>query len=136
MNSMYAIIETGDKQYQVERGMILEIPLLEAEEGTALEFDHVLLCSNGEDVLVGTPYVEDAKVQAVCLGETKGEKVVIFKKKRRKNYARKTGHRQEYTRVKINMIVSPISATEPEEEPVEKVQAEATGTVETGGTNE
>ena len=131
---MYAIIETGDKQYQVEKGMILEIPQLDAAEGSTVEFDHVMLCSNGEEVLVGTPYVEDATVQATCLGESKGEKIVVFKKKRRKNYARKTGHRQQYTRVKIQAILSPISAAEPEEQPAEPETPETPETPEVRAT--
>lgn len=114
---MYAIIETGGKQFRVELGMKLQIPEMDAEEGAAVVFDRVLLCSNGEEAVVGTPVVAGAKVNATCLGESQGEKITIFKKKRRKNYKRKTGHRQGYTMVKINEIVSPIAALAvPEEE--------------------
>ena len=135
---MYAIIETGSKQFRVELGMRLEIPSIEAEEGTAVVFNRVLLCSNGEEVVVGTPEVADAQVKATCLGDVKGEKITVFKKKRRKNYKRKTGHRQGYTMVQINEIVSPIAALavpeeevqEPQESPVQEAPAQETAPVE------
>jgi large subunit ribosomal protein L21 len=113
--NMYAIIETGDKQFRVEQGMKLQIPAIEAEQGTAVVFDQVLLCSNGEEVVIGTPSVKNARVTATCLGDVKGEKIMVFKKKRRKNYARKTGHRQGYTLVQIDEIIAPIKALVPEE---------------------
>jgi len=135
---MYAIIETGSKQFRVEQGMKLQIPAIEAEEGAAVVFDRVLLCSNGEEVVVGTPEVADAQVKATCLGEVKGEKITIFKKKRRKNYARKTGHRQGYTMVQINEIISsitPLAVAEEEkpetqDAPVQEAPAQDTTPIE------
>jgi len=88
---LYAIIVTGDKQFRVEKGLILEIPLIEeAEENSTITFDKVLLCSNGEETAVGAPLVEGALVKATCLGESKGDKLFVFKIKKRKKYRKKT----------------------------------------------
>ena len=106
---LYAIIVTGDKQFRVENGMVLEIPLIEeAQENSTITFDKVLLCSNGEETAVGAPLVEGALVKATCLGESKGDKLFVFKIKKRKKYRKKTGHRQKFTSVRIDEIVSPI----------------------------
>ena len=123
---LYAIIVTGDKQFRVEKGMVLEIPLIEeAEENSTITFDKVLLCSNGEETAVGAPLVEGALVKATCLGESKGDKLFVFKIKKRKKYRKKTGHRQKFTSVKIDEIVSPIkdNASPPPVES-EKVESE------------
>ena len=102
---MYAIIRTGGKQYRVEKESIITVELLDQEEGSTFESDQVLLVKTGEnDFKVGTPFVKDAKVTGEILGHEKGKKIVVFKKKRRKGYRRKTGHRQNYTKVKINDI--------------------------------
>jgi len=124
---LYAIIDTGDKQFRVENGLILDIPLFEAEENSAVVFDNVLLCSNGEETCVGAPTVDGAKVKATCLGETKGEKLTVFKIKRRKKYRKKTGHRQTLLSVKIDEIVAPIkdlAPVETEANPVEPEKSE------------
>jgi len=99
---MYAMIETGGKQYKVSKGDTLAVEKLDAEEGAELVFDRVLLVSTGEDaVTVGSPYVAGAKVTAKIVAQTKGEKVIVFKFKKRKNYRRKRGHRQLLTKVEI-----------------------------------
>jgi len=106
--------------------LILEIPLIEeAEENSTITFDKVLLCSNGEETAVGAPLVEGALVKATCLGESKGDKLFVFKIKKRKKYRKKTGHRQKFTSVKIDEIVSPIkdNASPPPVES-EKVESE------------
>lgn len=103
---MYAIIETGGKQFRVEEGMKVQIPELEAEQGAEIVFDKVLLAADGDAVKVGRPNVEGASVKAVCLGEVKGEKLLVMKKKRRKDYMRKTGHRQSYTLVEIKAVLA------------------------------
>jgi len=122
---LYAIIDTGDKQFRVENGLILDIPLIEAEENSTVVFDKVLLCSNGEETCVGTPVVDGAKVKATFLGETKGEKLSVFKMKKRKKYRKKTGHRQKLSSVKIDEIVAPIKDNEPVEvQPVEPEKME------------
>ena len=110
---LYAIVKSGDKQFHVEKGMKIELPLFEAQPGDAIELNEVLLCSNGEEVALGTPFIENAVVKAVVEGETKGDKVVVFKMKRRKKYRNKTGHRQAYTAVKIIDLVLPIVDNDP-----------------------
>lgn len=101
---MYAIIRTGGKQFRAEPGKTLRIPSLAAEPGEAITFDEVLLSANGDQVQLGAPLVQGAAVTAEVVGHGKGEKIIVFKFKRRKNYARKQGHRQKYTEVRINDI--------------------------------
>ena len=101
---MYAIIETGGKQYRVEKGDVIDVELLEAQENT-IEFGNVLFINNGSGVKLGNPYVVKSHVKAELLQEVKGPKVVAFKYKKRKGYRRKVGHRQRYLRVKITDIV-------------------------------
>jgi large subunit ribosomal protein L21 len=97
----YAIFRAQGKQFKAEKGKTLRLPLLEAEPGATVTFDEVLLTSDGETVKAGTPTLKGAKVKAEVVGEVKGEKLYVFKFKRRKNYRRKTGHRQRYTEVRI-----------------------------------
>ncbi|MSP15029.1 MAG: 50S ribosomal protein L21 [Myxococcales bacterium] len=101
---MYAVIRTGGKQYRVEQGSSLRVELLPGEKGTSVEFTDVLLVADGDNVKIGTPVVAGARVTAEILGEVKGEKLVVYKFKRRKGYRRKTGHRQHYTALKITEI--------------------------------
>ena len=101
---MYAIIRDRGMQYRVEVGQVLEIPLLDAEPGSQHEFGEVLLVGGGEQTLIGAPVVDGAKVVADVLGNAKGEKIVVFRYKNKKRYRRRTGHRQNYTRVKISDI--------------------------------
>ena len=101
---MYAIIETGGKQYRVQEGDVLFIEKLNVEAGDAVEFDKVLAVSNGEELTVGAPIVEGAKVDATVEKNGKGKKVIIYKYKAKKDYRKKQGHRQPYTRVVINKI--------------------------------
>lgn len=101
---MYAIIVTGGKQYKVAEGDTLFIEKLEAEEGAAVKFDQVLMVGDGENVKVGTPVVEGAAVEAKVVKNGKGKKIYVFKMKRKKNYRRKKGHRQPFTKVEITKI--------------------------------
>jgi large subunit ribosomal protein L21 len=101
---MYAIIRSGGKQFRAEPGQTIRVPTLQAEAGTSITFDEVLLADTGDGLKVGVPTVAGATVTAEVLGEVKGEKLVVFKWKRRKNYRRKTGHRQKYTEVRIAEI--------------------------------
>ncbi len=98
---MYAIFRTLGKQFRAEKGKTIELPLMDAEPGTTVTFDEVLLTSDGETIVAGTPTVKGAKVTAEVVGDIKGDKLYVFKFKRRKNYRRKTGHRQKYTAVRI-----------------------------------
>ena len=100
----YAIIRTGGKQFRAEPGKTLRIPSLQAEAGDSITFDEVLLGSDGTKVFAGAPLVSGAKVTAEVVKHGKGDKIVVFKFKRRKNYARKQGHRQGFTEVKIKSI--------------------------------
>ena len=101
---MYAIIRSGGKQFKAEKGKTLRVPRMEAEPGSKITFDDVLLTSDGEKVVAGAPTVKGASVTGEVVGEVKGEKIYVFKFKRRKNYRRKTGHRAKFTEVKITGV--------------------------------
>ena len=98
---MYAIIRAGGKQFRAEKGKTLRLPLMSAEAGSKVTFDEVLLSSDGTTVKAGAPLVQGAKVLGEVVGRGKEPKIYVFKFKRRKNYRRKTGHRQDYTEVRI-----------------------------------
>ena len=100
----YAIFRTGGKQFRAEPGKTLRIPSLSAEAGTTVEFSDVLLGSNDGNVRLGVPTLSGAKVTGEIVKHGLGDKIVVFKFKRRKNYARKQGHRQGYTEVRIKDI--------------------------------
>ena len=100
----YAIIRTGGKQYRVEPGKTYRIPSLVGDAGGKVEFNDVLLGSDGSNVRTGVPSLSGAKVTGEIVKHGLGDKIVVFKFKRRKNYARKQGHRQGFTEVKINDI--------------------------------
>ena len=100
---MYAIIATGGKQYRVAQGDVIYIEKLEAAENDSVSFD-VLLVEKDGDLKVGTPLVEGAKVEGKVLKQGRGEKILIFKYKATKNYRRKQGHRQPFTKVEITGI--------------------------------
>ncbi|MEF9496611.1 MULTISPECIES: 50S ribosomal protein L21 [Chlamydia] len=102
----YAIIQTGSKQYQVTEGDVIDVELLDGvSEGQEVVFDQVLFTFDGSKVSLGTPTVKNAVVKGQLLSRVRGEKVTAYKYKRRKNYHRKTGHRQNYLRVKISNLV-------------------------------
>ena len=103
---MYAVIETGGKQYRVAQGDVIEIELAELtdEAKTAIQFDRVLMVSGEKGVQVGDPVVDGAQVTGKLLDEMRGPKIMVFKKKRRKGYKRRRGHRQELLRVEIQKI--------------------------------
>jgi large subunit ribosomal protein L21 len=100
----YAIIRTAGFQYRAEPGKTIRIPSLEAQVGDTVTFDEILLGSDGNTVQAGTPLVSGAKVTGEVVRHGKDKKIIVFKFKRRKNYARKQGHRQGFTEVKINDI--------------------------------
>lgn len=101
---MYAIIATGGKQYKVSEGDVIRVEKLGVAAGETYDFDQVLAVSD-DQLTVGTPVVEGAKVSATVLGEGKGKKVIVYKYKRKSGYHKKNGHRQAYTEVKIDKIV-------------------------------
>lgn len=103
---MYAIIETGGKQFKVQEGDTLKVELLDAEVGQAVEIDKVLLVNKDGQVQVGNPFVAGAKVTLKVQEHGKGKKIIVFKYKAKKNYRRKQGHRQPFTKVVVEKIVA------------------------------
>lgn len=103
---IYAIVESGGKQYRVAPGDVIEVDRLDAKEGGAIELDRVLLVAEGKKVKVGTPVVEGARVTADVVNEFKDKKITVFKYKSKTRYRRKKGHRQIYTKIAIKEILS------------------------------
>ena len=101
---MYAIVNIAGQQFKVAKDQYLFVHRLQGDEGASIEFDNVLLAEDGGKITVGTPVVEGAKVSATILSHLKGEKVIVFKKKRRKGYKKKNGHRQHFTKIQITGI--------------------------------
>ena len=102
---MYAVVKSGGKQYRVQAGESLRVEALAAQVGAAVSFDEVLMVGEGENVRVGTPYLAGAKVNATVVSHGRGDKVRIFKMRRRKHYQKAQGHRQSYTELRIDDIV-------------------------------
>ncbi len=102
---MYAIIQTGGKQYRVSPGDVLRVEYLPGERGDEVVLDKVLMVTDGQDLKIGQPLVENASVRTQILRQGKAKKIVVFKKKRRKNYRRKQGHRQLFTALQIEEII-------------------------------
>jgi large subunit ribosomal protein L21 len=101
---MYAVVKTGGKQYRVNEGDVIHVEKLTADVGSKIDFDRVLLVGEGEQVKVGTPVVDGASVTGIVVEQDRHRKIVVFKMKRRKNYRRKQGHRQDFTGVRIEKI--------------------------------
>jgi large subunit ribosomal protein L21 len=104
--TVYAIIRDRGMQYRVEPGQVLTIDLINAEPGSQIELDEVLLVGDADQVKVGSPLVEGAVVRAEVLGEQKGEKIIVFRYRNKTRYRRRTGHRQRYTKIRISEIVA------------------------------
>ena len=117
--NIYAIIETGGKQYKVTPGQTIDVERLEVTEGNSVELGRVLFIADGDKVTVGNPIIEGAKVVATAQGENKGKKVIVFKYKPKVRYRKKTGHRQFHTRLVIDKIVGPGTA---QDEPIKKAR--------------
>ena len=101
---MYAVIQTGGKQYRVQQGDVIYVEKIDAQADETVTFEKVLLVGEGESVKVGTPAVEGAKVQGKVLAQVKGQKIIVYKYKAKKNERKKQGHRQPYTKVEITAI--------------------------------
>ncbi len=101
---MYAVIQTGGKQYRVSEGLKLKVEKLDVAEGDNVEIDKVLMVANGDDVKIGAPYVDGGKVTATVVSHGRGKKVKILKFKRRKHHMKRQGHRQSYTELQITGI--------------------------------
>ena len=124
---MYAVIESCGKQYKVTKGDVVFFEKLNEEEGKKVTFDKVVLLSDEGKIEVGTPYVKGIKVEGKVIAHGKGQKIIVFKYKAKKNYRRKQGHRQPYTKVEITAIKLPTAKTENvEEEKVAEASAKAT----------
>jgi len=116
---IYAIVETGGKQYKVSPGQVIDVDHLDLAEGNTVELDKVLLIADDDRVTVGTPTVDGAKVMATSQGGGKAKKVIVLKYKPKVRYRKKTGHRQLYTRLAIDKIVGPEAR---QDEPAKKVR--------------
>ena len=103
---MYAVINTGGKQYKVSPGDVVRVETLDAKKGDTVELKDVYMIADGDKVSVGKPRLESAKVTAEVLGEGRGEKLLIFKHRKRKGYRRTNGHRQNYTSIKVKEIIA------------------------------
>ena len=101
---MYAIVDSGGKQYKVQEGEILKVEKLAGEVGENVSFDKILMFSDDENVNIGTPLLENVAVTGHIVEQGKAKKIIVFKYKRRKRYRRKQGHRQQFTAVKIDSI--------------------------------
>ena len=119
---MYAIIESCGRQYKVTEGDVVFFEKLEAEEGKKVTFDNVVLLSDDKKVEVGAPYVKGVKVEGKVVSHGKGKKIIVFKMKAKKNYRRKQGHRQPYTKVEITSIKTAAKKAETKKA-TEKVEA-------------
>ncbi len=101
---MYAVFKTGGKQYRASTGDVIKVEKIEAEKGATVELDQVLMVGEGEDVKIGTPFLEGGKITATVVDQGRGDKIKVIKFKRRKNYRRKMGHRQYFTQIEITSI--------------------------------
>lgn len=101
---MYAIFRAQGKQFRAEKGKTVRLPRMDVEAGSTVTFDEVLLTSDGDSITAGTPMIKGAKVTAEVIGDAKGEKIYVFRFKRRKNVRRKTGHRAKFTDVRITGV--------------------------------
>ena len=122
---MYAVIEACGKQYKVEEKDVVFFEKLDAEEGKKVTFDKVILVSDDGKVQVGNPYVKGVKVEGKVISHGKGKKVIVFKMKPKKNYRRKQGHRQPYTKIEITKIVTATTKATEKKEAVKEVKETA-----------
>lgn len=104
---MYAVIRTGGKQYRVEQGDLVKIEKIEGDTGASVTFEDVLLLAGEGDTQIGTPRLDGASVTGTIVEQDRDRKVIVFKFRRRKNYKRKQGHRQYFTRIRIDQIAAP-----------------------------
>ena len=101
---MYAIVETGGKQYQMEEGRYLKVELLDGEENSKVTFDKIVMIANGKKSKIGQPYVKGASIEGTILTHDKEKKIIVYKQRPKKGYRKKQGHRQGYTKVMITKI--------------------------------
>ncbi len=106
-SDIYAIVETGGKQYRVTPGQVIEVDFLDAIDGTTVELDRVLFIGDGSTIITGKPTIEGAKVLATSQGDVKSEKTIALKFKNKTRYSRKIGHREKYSKIAIDKIIVP-----------------------------
>ncbi|MEE8413274.1 MAG: 50S ribosomal protein L21 [Dehalococcoidales bacterium] len=123
------MVETGGKQYRVTSGQVLDVDLLNVAEGNTVELDRVLLIASDDKLTVGTPTIDGAKVLATSQGEGRNKKIIVLKYKPKTRYRKKTGHRQDYTRLVIDKI---IESGEGQEEPARKTRRRKSEVTESG----
>ena len=107
MSNSYAIVATGGKQFRVRTSQVINVELLPVEKGKDIELSPVLMIADGEELIIGTPAIEGAKVIATCIEQGKSRKIIVFRYKSKVRERRKTGHRQPYTRLLIKEIIKP-----------------------------
>jgi len=122
---MYAVVNTGGKQYKVQQGEVLRIEKIPGDVGSPVSFDRVLMFSDGESVSIGQPVLDNVAVEGHIVEQGKAKKIIVFKYKRRKRYRRKQGHRQEYTAVQIDSIKEAGADAEEAIEPEKEAKPEA-----------
>ena len=122
---MYAVVNTGGKQYKVQQGEILRVEKIPGDVGSPVTFDRVLMFSDGENIKVGQPVLDDIAVSGHIVEQGRAKKIIVFKYKRRKRYRRKQGHRQEYTAVQIDSITAKGVEAEKSPENVDESKPEA-----------
>jgi len=120
---MYALVRTGGKQYRVAKDDTILVERIAADEGAEVILDDIVMLGDGDKVTIGTPRVEGAAVSATVVSQTRGPKIIIFRRKRRKNHRRTQGHRQDLTLLKINAIAEDGKSLKPKAAPAKKAQA-------------
>ena len=123
MEAMYALVRTGGKQYRVAKDDTILVERIAADEGAEVILDDIVMLGDGDKVTIGTPRVEGAAVSATIVSQTRGPKIIIFRRKRRKNHRRTQGHRQDLTLLKINAIAEDGKSLKPKAAPAEKAAA-------------
>ena len=125
MEAMYALVRTGGKQYRVAKDDTILVERISADEGAEVILDDVVMLGDGDKVTIGTPRVEGAAVSATVVSQTRGPKIIIFRRKRRKNHRRTQGHRQDLTLLKINAIAEDGKSLKPKAAPAKKAAPKA-----------
>ena len=123
MEAMYALVKTGGKQYRVSKDDTILVERISADEGAEVILDDIVMLGDGDKVTIGTPRVEGAAVSATVMRQTRGPKIIIFRRKRRKNHRRTQGHRQDLTLLKINAIAEDGKSLKPKAAPAKKAAA-------------
>ena len=125
MEAMYALVRTGGKQYRVSKDDTILVERISADEGAQVILDDVVMLGDGDKVTIGTPRVEGAAVSATVMRQTRGPKIIIFRRKRRKNHRRTQGHRQDLTLLKINAVAEDGTSLAPKAAPKKAAKTEA-----------